>query len=142
MYSRNQAFYSLSFIWEIKTKLAFPLFQAFKTGIWLLGNDNGFQICANHIIFCETDRTQLNMSNLIVMRSRQSIGFLWGSRLSKIEPSDVICIPDSVMRTAEMISMRLIIYSSQGPICVSFSLTVYSVNWLKFSADRVFYSVP
>ena len=72
---------------------------------------------------------------------RQSIWFLWGSRLSKIEPSDVIRIPDSVMRTAEIISMNLIIYSSQGPICVSFSLTVYSVNWLKFSTDRVVYTV-
>ena len=72
---------------------------------------------------------------------RQSIWFLWGSRLSKIEPSDVIRIPDSVMRTAEMISMRLIIYSSQGPICVSFSLTLYSVNWFKFSTDRVVYTV-
>lgn len=70
MHSRNLAFYSLYFTWEINPKLAFPSLQAFKTGIWLLGFQwQWVSKCANHVIFREIDRTQLNMSNLTITRS-------------------------------------------------------------------------
>lgn len=69
MHSWNLSFCSLNFIPEVNTQLAFPLLRVFKTGIWLLGNDNGLKFVQTTSFFCEIDSTELNMSNQIITRS-------------------------------------------------------------------------
>lgn len=137
MHSQNLAFYSLNFIWEINTNLAFLLFQAFKTGIWLPGNDNGFQICGHHIDLCEMDSASWKWVTWSSWDPHLLVWFLWG-RLSKIEPSDVMHTPDCYENSIDDFNETHYLFIT---ICVSFSLMGDWVNWLKFSADRVFDSV-
>lgn len=142
MHSRNLAFYSLYFTWEINPKVPFPLLQALKT-VWLLGNDNGFQTQCSHIIFHEIDRTQLNMSNLTITRSpsvnliplRQQVIENW-TKWCNTHPQPVLWEQQRWVQWDSLFIVHKVQFA-----CHFHWQRCTQLTDLKFSADRVFYSI-
>lgn len=111
MYSWNMAFYCLNVISEVNTTFIFLLFPVFKTGIWLPARTMDFIfVQTTSFRFLGNWQYQLKMSNLIITRS---------SSVSLIPLRQVIenwaewCNTHCRLLWKQMISMRLIIYSSQ-----------------------------
>lgn len=138
-HSWNVASYHLNFIWEINTKFTFLLFQVFKTGIWLPARTMDFKFVQTMSFrFLGNWQYQLKMSNLIITRS-SSVGLIplrqvienWAER-------------SNTHRRLLWEQHRWFQWDSlfiHHNLCVIFTDGIV-INWLKFSADRVFNSVP